>query len=216
MNVTNTIGSCITTNLGDLEIIKFLGKGKSGYSYLAQNSENQYVVKLMHYEPCAYYSFGDTNKVELEVSAYKKLKKSGIKIPKLLDVNFDKNYLIKEYIDGDLVTELIIDDSLPDLCIEQVCDMSKALKSVGLNIDYFPDNFVLSNGILYYVDYEHNPYDEKWNLANWGLYYWANTKGMKAYKETKDPTQINECANSGVPIKQPFADIVNRWIRNYF
>ncbi|ELR63082.1 hypothetical protein C942_04722 [Photobacterium marinum] len=215
MDVTNAVGNSITTNLGDLEIVKFLGKGKSGYSYLAQNSGHQYVVKLMHYEPCAYYSFGDSNKVELEVSAYENLEKSGVQIPKLLDVNIEKNYLIKEYIDGNLVTELIIDDSLPDSCIEQVCAMSKVLKSLGLNIDYFPDNFVLSNGILYYVDYEHNPYDEKWDLANWGLYYWANSKGMKAYKETEDPTQINECANSGVPIKLPFANTVNSWLRTY-
>ena len=215
MDIANAVGNSINTNLGDLEIIKFLGKGKSGYSYLAQNSEYQYVVKLMHYESCAYYSFGDANKVELEVSAYKILENSGIRIPKLLDVNIDRNYLIKEYIEGDLVTELIIKDSLPDLCIEQVCGMSDTLKSLDLNIDYFPDNFVLSNGILYYVDYEHNQYDAKWDLANWGLYYWANTKGMKAFKETKDPARINQCINSGVPIKQPFTETVNYWLNTY-
>jgi len=216
MDVTNAVGKSITTNLGELEIIKFLGKGKSGYSYLAQNLEHQYVVKLMHYESCDYYSFGDANKVELEVSAYKNLENLGIKIPKLLDVNIADNYLVKEYIDGNLVTELIIEGSLPELCIKQICDMSKVLKSQGLNIDYFPDNFVFSDGILYYVDYEHNHYDQNWDLPNWGLYYWANTKGMKAYKELRDPTQINECANSGVPIKQPFEETVNAWIKAYY
>lgn len=215
MDITNAVGNSISTNLGDMEIIKLLGKGKSGYSYLAKNSEYQYVIKFMHYESCSYYSFGDANKVELEVSAYKVLKNSGIKIPKLLDVNTTENYLIKEYIEGDLVTKLIIKDTLPDLCIEQIFSMSRILKSLGLNIDYFPDNFVLSKDILYYIDYEYNQYDTNWNLANWGLYYWANTQGMKAYKETKDPTQINVYANSGVPIKSPFTGTVNGWINAY-
>lgn len=93
--------------------------------------------------------------------------------------------------------------------------MSAVLKSLGLNIDYFPDNFVLSNDTLYYVDYEHNSYDEKWDLANWGLYYWANSEGMKAYKETKDPTHINESLDSGVPTKQPFINTVSAWIKQY-
>lgn len=215
VDVANAVGSSISTTFGDLEIVKFLGKGKSGYSYVAKNLNAQYVVKLMHYEACAYYSFGDANKVELEISAYEILEKSGIKIPKLLDVNIEENYLIKEYIEGDLVTELIVKGALPDLCVEQVCDMSEALKSQGLNIDYFPDNFVLRGGVLYYVDYEHNHYDAKWDLANWGLFYWANTKGMRAYNETKDPTKINESANSGVPIKQPFIKTVNSWIETY-
>lgn len=213
MDITNAVGNRIASNLGDLEIIKFLGKGKSGYSYLAQHSDHQYVVKLMHNEPCAYYSFGDANKVELEVSAYEILENAGIQIPKLLDLNIENNYLIKEYIAGDLVTDLIVNDSLPYSCVEQVCSMSVVLKSLDLNIDYFPDNFVVKNDCLYYVDYEHNPYDAKWDLANWGLYYWANSTGMKAYKETKDPTKINECANSGVPIKQPFAETVNSWVK---
>lgn len=215
MDVVNALGNSITTKLGVLEIVKFLGKGKSGYSYLAQSDKLQYVVKLMHYEPCAYYSFGDANKAALELSAYKKLQSAGVKIPQLLDVNIEKNFLIKEYIEGDLVTDLIINHSLPDSCVAQVCSISVTLKSLGLNIDYFPDNFVLSKGILYYIDYEHNPYDARWDLANWGLYYWANSTGMKAYRETSDPEKINQCASSGIPIKEPFIEIVNSWVEAY-
>jgi len=72
-------------------VLSFLsfGKGKSGYSYLAQNLEHQYVVKLMHNESCDYYSFGDANKVELEVSAYRALSNLGIKIPKLPEIGLD-------------------------------------------------------------------------------------------------------------------------------
>lgn len=42
VDITNAVGNCMTTNIGDLDIIEFLGKGKSGYSYLAQNMEHKY------------------------------------------------------------------------------------------------------------------------------------------------------------------------------
>ena len=33
-------------------IIKLLGKGKGGYSYLAESGNNRYVLKQIHHEPC--------------------------------------------------------------------------------------------------------------------------------------------------------------------
>ena len=53
-------------------------------------------------------------------------------------------------------------------------------KSSGLNIDYFPTNFVVAKNPkvgteeLFYIDYECNDYMEEWNLENWGLKYWTN------------------------------------------
>ena len=42
----------------EYEIIKLLGKGKGGYSYLASDGEKKYVLKQIHHEPCDYYQFG--------------------------------------------------------------------------------------------------------------------------------------------------------------
>lgn len=53
------------------EIIKLLGKGKGGYSYLAKIGKQEVVVKQIHHEPCSYYQFG--NKLEAELSDYKRL-----------------------------------------------------------------------------------------------------------------------------------------------
>ena len=60
-------------------IIKLLGKGKGGYSYLATDGEKQYVLKQIHHEPCAYYQFG--NKMESELNDYKRLTDIGGHIP---------------------------------------------------------------------------------------------------------------------------------------
>ena len=46
-------------------ILRLLGKGKGGYSYLAESDERQVVIKQIHHEPCDYYSFG--NKIEAEL-----------------------------------------------------------------------------------------------------------------------------------------------------
>ena len=35
--------------------VKLLGKGKGGYSYLAESGNNRYVLKQIHHEPCDYY-----------------------------------------------------------------------------------------------------------------------------------------------------------------
>jgi len=42
----------MTVNDKEFEIIKLLGKGKGGYSYLATDGEKNYVLKQIHHEPC--------------------------------------------------------------------------------------------------------------------------------------------------------------------
>ena len=53
--------------------------------------------------------------------------------------------------------------------------MADKAKSAGLNIDYFPTNFVVQNGLIYYIDYECNEYMDEWNFENWGIKYWSKT-----------------------------------------
>ena len=36
----------------EYEIIKLLGKGKGGYSYLADDGVRKYALKQIHHEPC--------------------------------------------------------------------------------------------------------------------------------------------------------------------
>ena len=50
------------------KILKLLGKGKGGYSYLAEDGEQTVVVKQIHHESCDYYQFGD--KMQAVLSLY--------------------------------------------------------------------------------------------------------------------------------------------------
>lgn len=160
-------------------VIQLLGKGKGGYSYLATDGEKQVVLKQIHHEPCDYYQFG--NKLESELKDYERLTRVGIRMPKLLEIDHDQERIVKEYIEGKTVYEMVLEDELPEECIRQMKEMCELLYPANINIDYFPTNFVLEQGMLYYIDYECNDYMDEWNFENWGIQYWSKTDAFMNY-----------------------------------
>lgn len=169
----------ITVNGKAYKILKLLGKGKGGYSYLAESDGKKYVLKQIHHEPCDYYQFG--NKIEAEKNDYKRLLTTGIKMPKMLELDEENERIIKEYIDGPTIYDLVLSDKMENKYLEQVKDMCKKLYPLGINIDYFPTNFVVENDEIYYIDYECNNYMEEWNFENWGIKYWSKTPEFLQY-----------------------------------
>lgn len=129
----------MSVNGKDYEILKLLGHGKGGYSYLATDGSRNYVLKQIHHEPCSYYTFG--NKIEAE------------------------------------------NDRMEEKYFSQIKEMCGKLYPLNLNIDYFPTNFVVQNGKIYYIDYECNNYMEEWNFENWGIKYWSKTPEFLKYIE---------------------------------
>ena len=160
----------MTVNGTEYCVIKLLGHGKGGYSYLAERDGTQYVLKQIHHEPCDYYTFG--NKIESEYRDYGRLLNAGIPIPKMLDIDWENERILKEYVPGPTVFELVKRDEMKPEYFHQVRHMACLAQRAGLNIDYFPTNFVVCEGSLWYIDYECNPYSEQWNFENWGNDYW--------------------------------------------
>lgn len=169
----------ITVNGKAYRIIKLLGKGKGGYSYLAEDDTGRYVLKQIHHEPCEYYTFG--NKIEAEISDYGHLKEIGIKMPVMLDVDKDNERIIKEYIEGDTIYELVLQDRMKADYVKQMQGMCELLYAAGTNIDYFPTNFIVQNEELFYIDFECNDYMDEWNFENWGVKYWSKTPEFMQY-----------------------------------
>lgn len=174
----------IEVNNSNFEIIKLLGKGKGGYSYLVADGDKNYVVKKIHHEPCSYYQFG--NKLQSEIDDYKRLKKIGISLPEMYDVDTEREHILKEYIDGDTIFDMVKANVDVIKYIPQVKEMCKNLYAANTNIDYFPTNFVPQDDKLYYIDYECNDYMQEWDFENWGIKYWSKTKEFIGYvnKET--------------------------------
>jgi tRNA A-37 threonylcarbamoyl transferase component Bud32 len=156
-------------------LIHLLGRGKGGYSWLADCDGNPVVVKQIHHEPCRVYSFG--NKIDAERYAYERLKAIDNRIPKMLAIDMAAERLAKEYIEGPTIFELVRYVSSAEPWIRQVREMAEKAKAAGINIDYFSPNFVIQahTNLLYYIDYECNEYSDEWNFENWGIKYWSQT-----------------------------------------
>lgn len=160
----------ICVNDKSYKVIKLLGHGKGGYSYLVTDDVKDYVLKQIHHEPCDYYQFGD--KLASELNDYKRLKNLNIKMPILYEVDYQNERILKEYIKGKTIEELVEENKMKEEYFNQIKSMCLELYKNGLNIDYYPTNFVVQDDILYYIDYECNSYMEEWNFENWGQKYW--------------------------------------------
>lgn len=163
----------MTVNGKEYTQIKLLGKGKGGYSYLVTDGARNYVLKQIHHEPCDYYTFG--NKLASELNDYRRLCDVGIPLPRLLEVDHEQERLLKEFIDGDTVNVLVKEGRMQENYLEQMRTMCEKLYAANLNIDYYPTNFVVEDGLLYYIDFECNEYSDQWNFENWGSKYWSRT-----------------------------------------
>lgn len=180
----------LTVNDKPFRLIRLLGKGKGGYSYLVTDENKSFVLKQIHHEPCSYYTFGD--KIRSEYGDYSRLKEAGIRIPEMVDIDFDQERILKEYIDGPTIDQLVLHDQMKPEYYEQIADLSRLAWQASLNIDYYPTNFVVENDLLYYIDYECNPYMDDWNLENWGIQYWTKSDAfLKAFGQS-DKSQNEE------------------------
>ena len=167
----------------EYKVLRLLGKGKGGYSYLVTDGAGEYVLKQIHHEPCDYYQFGD--KLASELGDYEKLMTIGIPMPRLLAVDREQERLLKEYIPGDTVFDLVEQDRMNPEYVAQMEEMCRRLYAADTNIDYFPTNFVVRENKLWYVDYECNPYMEQWDFQHWGIRYWSKTPEFLQYLQQK-------------------------------
>lgn len=170
----------MNVNERQFAVCKLLGKGKGGYSYLVTDGQREYVLKQIHHEPCDYYQFGD--KMASELRDYDRLVRIGIPMPKLLEADMERERILKEYIPGDIIYRLVQEDRMEEDFFRQIWDMCGRLYPANTNIDYFPTNFVVCDGILYYVDYECNDYMQQWDFEHWGISYWRKTKEFLDYE----------------------------------
>lgn len=196
-------GQHLCCNGTNIEVLCFLGKGRGGYSYLVLYGGKKMVLKKYHYEPCEVYTF-EKNKLEAELRDYKKLAGLHIPMPVLVDINYEEQYIIKEYIEGPTLAELIAEGKLSFRYYLQMRELCKILYKARLNIDYMPQNFVARDGRFFYIDFERNPYSNEWDFEHWGIYFWVNRSGMKKYIKTLDHKYLSKM---GKPLHTPANDL---------
>ena len=99
----------------------------------------------------------------------------------MIAVDEEAEIVVKEYIAGKTVFDLVRDGGSADPYLDQVREMAAQAKTESLNIDYFPTNFVIRDGLIWYVDYECNNYMDEWSFENWGIRYWSRTPEFMEY-----------------------------------
>ncbi len=199
---------------GNLRLHRLLGKGRSGYSFHAVRERKEVVFKYMHEEIHGYSPFEDA-RTSLEERDYHRLREMGVRVPELLSSDPERGYLIREFIPGMTAAELVTKGlPSPDL-LAQLFEFAHICREATYNIDYFPTNFVIRNGRLYYVDYEVHPYMTAWSLERRGLYYWANTAGMRAFLHHGSTRLLHAPDGAGEPLRAPFEQIVRSWIQEF-
>ncbi len=107
-------------------------------------------------------------------------------MPDMLSYDLKKERIVKEYIPGNTIFDLVLSDRMKPKYTEQIKDMCRLLYAAHVNIDYFPTNFIVCNEELYYVDYECNDYMEEWNFENWGAAYWSKTPEFMRYVKERE------------------------------
>jgi hypothetical protein len=136
-------------------------------------------------------------------------------MPEMLEYSADKNFILKEYIEGDVGSLYVSKNKPAEKILRQLFELSNHLRENNFNIDYFPSNFVIAQNKLYYIDYEINKYDPKWSFENWGIYYWLNREGFEKFIETGDSSYINADIFNGIPVRKPFESRAKGLISKY-
>lgn len=166
---------------------KELYEVSNGKFYLYKRDNTYVVIKELKEK---YDSEGEVE-VDKEVFSYNRLRVLEIKTPKLLGYNRELNIVIKEYLEGENILDLIKNVEIKKENFIELLQYSETINSDNLNIDYFPANFIIKDNSLYYVNYKVFPYSEELNLRNWGIYYWLNNEGIKKFMETGNEAYIN-------------------------
>lgn len=131
------MGKCktLTVNGTPYDVLRLLGKGNGGYSFLVRSQTHPpvlYVLKQIHYGPYDYYQYDD--KMQAEIRDYRKLRELGVKLPAMLDIDLGHDRILKEYVDGPTIYELVLADQMQDDYLEQIRRLAKRLAAKRLNI----------------------------------------------------------------------------------
>lgn len=187
-----------------------IGRGKSAISYLyhrqGRDGASQVLpekVVLKRYQSTPLQTIPFAQALEFELCSYQRLQAAAIAHPRLLAFSSQAYCLVKEYIAGDLIIDLLVEQGLDDRHFRPIFAMARQLQQAGWHIDYYPANFVLNAQGLFYIDYEAHPYNAEWDFANWGIFYWLNREGIRRFRESGDVAHINK-PGQPKPWTEPF------------
>lgn len=107
-----------------------------------------------------------------------RIKTSGIKAPKLFLLDRKNGYVVREFIEGINVMNIIAESDLSEDIYRQLFLNAYMAKVNRMTLNYEIDKWILKNDELYYVYPHFINYDEEKDLAKRYLRLWFNTKEL--------------------------------------
>ncbi len=171
----------IFVNGNEFISLGLFAKGEESFIYLVTDltGQGRWILKQVIRTEGEGVDFPD--RLQCDVDSYNRLVKLGIKMPQLYEVDVNRRIIAREFIVGPSLAYYIQSSGMKPEYKEQVQAMSDIARENGLNIDFDPSNFIVRDGIVYYVDYESEPYKDERSFEKYGLKLWeAKTEPVQA------------------------------------
>ena len=116
--------------------------------------------------------------------------------PKLKLVDKKSGYIVKEFIEGTLISDYILDHDFDDNIYKKIFLNAYMARVVGLTLDFSLDKWMLVGQDLYYVDDFCDKYNPNNDFTKAKLSQWFFTKDLLKFYENNgilfDKTRIKE------------------------
>ena len=152
----------------EYEVIEQLGD----HSFKAKRKDQVFFMKKFEDDPVAFEKF---------VDAEHRLRVSGVTNPKCYLYDKKLRIAIIEYIEGEDCLETLLKEDLSEPVIELLFKTFWYARNDRMALDYSPQNFVFSNGKLYYLPFKCDKFTTNEQFIQKDIMLWFFTKDFIKY-----------------------------------
>ena len=135
--------------------------------FLGSFKDKQYLI--YHFEP-------KSERFKQYLFSFKKIASTGVKSPKLFIIDKKNGYIVREYIDGVLMSNYLAENDMTDSMFELLFKNAYLAKLSHVTLNYQIDKWMLYQNELFYLSPEFDTFQKENDLVDHYLRLWFNTK----------------------------------------
>ncbi len=113
--------------------------------------------------------------------AYSKLKYSGVSSPSIYLIDDRNGYAVREYVEGEKVSEILAREDLSENIIEQLFNNAYLARNSQITLNYEPDYWIIVNEKLIYTYPMVIKFNKQKDLVEKYIRLWFNTVELRQY-----------------------------------
>lgn len=149
---------------------------KGDHSFVAKFKDKLYFVNC--YTP-------KSDEFKGAIDAVKKIKLSGVASPKLCLIDKKQGYIVREYIEGEYVSDVLAKEDLKESVYEQLFKNAYYAKINKMTLNYEPDKWMICNDKLVYVFPLYIIYKKEKDLVERYLRLWFMSEELNNFLKEK-------------------------------